>query len=349
MPARGAREDEAESLTVLDLDAPELGIRPEDQYAAIPPGPRLIPRRRHNESSAAPLLLLGGLVLFFALGAWLGGAGSDEHDGTTASTGDPLPVLEESTGTELLLVGEGRMDALDVDGSRVRAVGDVSARSVLVPSAVPRRVWLTTPEPDGSTVVRELDVADGTETSAPIAVDGRVVGALSGGIVVERVPGALELVGADAETLRELGDQRTFVASAGDVLATRSTACTGPDCEITVDDFATGVTRQVRIELGSVGPEVAAISPDGRRLAVLRSDGVEMHGVVVDLRLATVSRFEARAAVRGLSGAPALAWSSDGNWLFVATVRSGINAVGSDGQVYRVDAELPTFSGIVTG
>ncbi len=348
MPARGAREDEAESLTVLDLDAPELGIRPEDQYAAIPPGPRLVPRRRHDESSAAPLLLLGALVLFFAVGAWLGGAGSEDDEGTSTDAG-PLPALEASTGTELLLVGEGRMDALDVDGSRVRAVGDVSARSVLVPSAVPGRVWLTTPEPDGSTVVRELDVADGTETTAPIPVDGRVVGALSGGLVVERVPGALELVGADAETLRELGDQRTFVASAGDVLATRSTTCTRSDCDITVDDFATGVTRQVRIELGSVGPEVAAISPDGRRLAVLRSDGVEMHGVVVDLRLATVSRFEARAAVRGLSGAPALAWSSDGDWLFVATVRSGINAVGSDGQVYRVDAELPPFSGIVTG
>jgi hypothetical protein len=347
MPARGAQDDE--SLPVLELDAPELGIRPEDRYAVIPPGPRLIPRRQHSESSAAPLLLLGGLVAFFIVGALLGGAGSDEDADTSNAGGGPLPVLEQETSTELLLFGEGSVTALDVDEARLTPVGDAAARAVLVPSTVPGRVWLTSTEADGSTVVRELDLADGTETSAPVPIDGRVVGALSGGIVVEREPGVLEFVGNDGDAVRGLGDQRAFVASAGDVLATKSATCNRRDCEVTIDDLATGVARQVQPDLGSVGAELAAVSPDGRRLAVLRSDGVETHGVLVDLRLETISRFQSRAALQTPIGAPALAWSAEGDWLFVATVRNGLDAVAEDGRVYRVEAELPPFSGIVTG
>ena len=347
MPARGAQDDE--SLPVLELDAPELGIRPEDRYAAIPPGPRLIPRRQHTESSSAPLLLLGGLVAFFVLGALLGGAGSDDDNGTSDAGRGSLPVLDQETSTELLLFSDGSVTALDVDRSRLTPVGEVAARTALTPSTVPGRVWIASTEPDGPTLVGELDLADATETAAPTPVDGRVVGALRGGIVVERGPGVLELVNADGATVRELGDQRAFVASAGDVLATKTVTCSRRDCEVTVEDLATGVARQVRPDLGSVGAELAAVSPDGRRLAVLRSDGVETHGVLVDLRLETITRFESRGAVQAPTGAPALAWSTDGNWLFVATVRNGLDAVAENGRVYRVEAELPLFSGIVTG
>lgn len=349
MPAREARDDEAQSLPVLDLDAPELGIRPEDQYAAIPPGPRLIPRRHHEQSSSAPILLLGGLVVFFVVGALLGGAGSDEDDEGAGQRAAISPVLEQPTGTDLLLFGDGHVTTLDVDRARVTRVGDVAARAVLVPSAVPGRVWLTSPGSGGSTTVRELDLADGTETSAPVPVNGRVVGALREGVVVERAPGALELVNVESATARTLGDQQTIVAAAGDTLATRTAECSQPDCEITVADLTTGTSRQLRLEVGGAGDELAALSPDGRRLAVLRSDGVETHGALIDLRLETITRFESRAAQLAGTGAPTLAWSSDGNWLFVATVRNGIDAISADGEAYRISADLPLFEGIVTG
>jgi hypothetical protein len=59
-----------------------------------------------------------------------------------------------------------------------------------------------------------------------------------------------------------------------------------------------------------------------------------------------VTPFRTRA-VRRDSGAP-LAWSSDGAWLFVATERDGLDAVGIDGQGYRVANALPPFEAILS-
>ncbi len=360
MPSRGTRGGQAEDeqpLTVLELDAPELGIRPEDRFAAIPPGPRLIPRRHHDESSSAPFVLLAGLVAFFVLGAWLGGAGSDENERTGGATEGPLPVLDQGTGTTVLLFGD-RVTALDLDRSpplrsavpRLRDVADdVLDDAVLVPSAAPGRAWLATPEPDGGSVVREVDLADGSAVTPPVRVDGRVVGAVTAGVVVERAPGRLELVAADGTVVRGLGEQRVFLAAAGDAVATRSSTCRGAECAVTVDDLATGATRELQTELATVGAELAALSPGGRRLGVLRSAGVETRGIVVDLRLETVAQFRARGVPRGAAGGvPALGWSPDGGWLFIATARGGLDAVASDGLTYRVDAEVPTFTGIMT-
>jgi len=354
--ARPTRDAEPQPLTVLDLDAPELGLRPEDQFASVPPGRRLIPRRQHDESSSAPLLLLAGLVVFFVVGAWLGGADSDEDD--RGAPDGPQPALMQSTGTALVLLGDAGVAALDVDRAAVtpaRAPGfdtlarDVAGHAAVVPSAASGRVWIATAEPAGTSVVREVDLADGSTTVPALRVEGSVVGALTQGVLVEAPGGGLELVGADGARVRELGAGRMFLAARGDVLATRPADCDGAACTVIVDNLATGTAYELRAELGAAGTELASMSPDGRQLAVLRSDGVETRGILVDLRLDTVTPFGGRAALQGPSGAPTLAWSPEGDWLFVATVRGGLDAVARDGQTYRVEAELPPFTGIVTG
>jgi hypothetical protein len=341
---------------VLDLDAPELGIRPEDRFAAIPPGPRLIPRRHHDESSRAPFVLLAGLVAFFVIGAWLGGAGSDDDDGPDTRDA-PASPLAQATGTRLVLLGGESVAVFDVDEAAVTPVetsgfdalaSAIAAHPVTVRPGSPGQIWVATAEQDGASSAHQLDLADGSPTAADVVVEGHVIGALSAAVVVERAGGGLDIVDGSGTTIRELGTGRAFLAAGGAVLATRSRDCTGAECEVVVDDFATGVTYRLRTGLGASGGELATVSPDGRRLAVVRSDGVETHGALVDLRLDTVIPFEARATLRRSTGAPTLAWSPDGSWLFVATTRGGLDAVASDGQTYRVEAELPPFAAIVT-
>jgi len=340
-----------EPLTVLDLDDPEIGIRPEDRFAAIPPGPRIVPRRVRTESTNAPLLLLGALVAFFLVGAWLGGPGSPEPEsGATA-----VPELDQRTRTILLTFGGGDVRRLDVDRRSTHAEHDeglralaaaLSGRTRLVPSAATGRIWLVTGDPGGFSTVQEIEVADGSPTAPPTRLEGFVSGAVSTGLVVERASGALEIVGVDDATVSPLAEDRLFVAAAGTQLATTSAGCTGPECEIVVDDVVTGASRRLKVELGPGGTEVAGFSPDGAQLVVARSDGVQTRGVIIDVPLETVTTFRARA-VRRDSSAP-LAWSPDGAWLFLATERDGLDAVGVDGQGYRVEADLPPFDAIVT-
>ena len=352
MTCHGCGADLGEPLTVVDLDDPEIGVRPEDRFAAIPPGPRIVPRRIHDESNRAPILLLGALLAFFVLGALLGGSGSSpEESGTPAA---PTPDLDQPTDTTLLLLGPEGATRLDVDDRTARPVGTeklealvdaAGGRGRLVPSAVAGRVWAVTTGPSATSLAQELATADGSATSALVEVEGLVAGAVTTGLVVERPSGALEIVDGTGATVATLPENRLFLAAAGDQLATRPADCTAKECEVVVDNVETGTSRTVSVTLGSGGTEVASFSPDGQRLMVARSDGVHTGGVVVDVPLETVTTFRTRA-VRRDSAAP-LAWSVDGAWLFVAADRNGLDAVGADGQGYRVDAELPPFEAIV--
>ena len=357
MPARWRKSDDdvaddAEPLSVLDLDDPELGIRPEDRFAAIPPGPRLVPRRVHDESTRAPVLLLGGLLVLFVVGSWLGGSGSDESPETIAGR----PVLDQITGTTILLVGEekaavidvGRNGAIPADDAGAEAVVRArSARARVVPSATVGRAWMVSRGPGGVSIAREIDIADGS-TTAEVQVEGIVAGATEAGLVVERPSGLLELVGPDGATIVTLAPSGSVLGAARDLVAFR------PDCEdracgVTVIDIATGTQRALPGELAASGTEIGSLSPDGRLLAIARSDGVDTRGVLVDMEVGSVTPFEARGLRRAALGPAALAWSADGAWLFVATAPSGLDAVATgDGTSYRVNAELPQSSAILT-
>lgn len=358
VPARWGRSDDevaddAEPLSVLDLDDPELGIRPEDRFATIPPGPRLIPRRVHDESTRAPVLLLAGLLVLFVVGSWLGGIGSDEPPETRAG---PVPVLDQTTGTTLLLVGEegaavidvGRKAAISVDDEGTRAIARArSIRSRVVPSATAGRAWIVSGEPNGVSTAREIDIGDGS-TTAEVQVEGVVTGATEAGLVVERKSGPVEVVGADGTTIMMLAPSGRVVGAARNLVAVRP-ECEGRVCGVAVIDVATGARRELPGELAASGTELGSLSPDGRLLAIVRSDGVDTHGVLVDVELGVVTPFQARGLRRAALGPAALAWSADDAWLFVATAPSGLDAVATgDGTTYRVDAVLPPFTAILT-
>ena len=345
--------DDAEPLSVLDLDDPELGIRPEDRFAAIPPGPRLVPRRVHDESTRAPVLLLAGLLALFVLGSWLGGIGSDE---APESRADPAqPVLDQTTDTTLLLVGEedaavidvGRKAAIPVDDAGTRAIARArSIRSRVVASSTAGRAWIVTREPDGTSIAREIDTTSGA-TTAKVQIDGLVAGATEAGLVVERRSGPVEVVGADGATTTTLAPSGRVMGAARNLVTVRP-ECAGRACGVAVIDVTTGTSRELPGELAASGTELGSLSPDGRKLAIVRSDGVDTHGVLVDVELGTVTPFRARGLRRAALGPAALAWSPDEAWLFVATAPNGLDAVATgDGTAYRVDAELPPVSAIL--
>jgi len=358
VPARRGRSDDddvaddAEPLSVLDLDDPELGIRPEDRFAAIPPGPRLVPRRMHDESTRAPVLLLAALLALFVVGSWLGGIGPDEASEPTTGA---LPVLDQTTGTTLLLVGDegaavidvGRNAAMAVDDRGTRAVMRArSTRSRVVASATAGRAWIVTREADGVSTAREIDIADGS-TTAVVPVEGVLAGAVDAGLVVERPSGLVEVVGTDGATIVTLAPSGRVVGAARDLVAVRP-ECEDRACGVALIDVATGAQREFPAELAARGTEVGSLSPDARLLAIARSDGVDTSGILVDVDVGSVTPFRARGLGRAALGPAALAWSHDGAWLFVATAPSGLDAVATgDGASYRVNAELDPFAAIL--
>jgi hypothetical protein len=216
-----------ESLPAVDLEDDELGIRTEDRYAYVPPGPQWIRRRVHHDSTRIPVLVLAALLLVFLVGAWLQRGSGDRAAPRPDVPAIALPTLQQSTRTSLLVLTPGGVKTLDVDSRQVREsavtelpVGPVTAavtsgenavlvvdhRAYVVPlslegpatgigSAVevfpsPRadRVWLLTYPPDGTVAAREVDLS-GAETAPPAVLGGSAtVRAASGnGLVIERL------------------------------------------------------------------------------------------------------------------------------------------------------------------
>jgi hypothetical protein len=124
---RHSGDVDLEPLTPIDLDDAEAGIRPEDRYAAIPPGPKLIRRRVHDQSSWAPAWLLAGIVALFVIGALLGRGARDAENGRDARVATP-PPLRAVTGEKVLLLGGAGIATYHIDDrtvSPVRAEGFV--------------------------------------------------------------------------------------------------------------------------------------------------------------------------------------------------------------------------------
>jgi hypothetical protein len=369
--------DAGEALPVVDLDDTELGIRHEDRYAYVPPGPQWIRRRVHDTSTHIPIAVLVGLVLFVVLGVWLGRSGSDGADPPRHVTAQSLPGLHRATGASLLVLAPDGLHTLDVDGQRLRTgsvaelpVGPVTAavtiedRAVLVvdhrahvvprsleepavgigpavevyPSHRAERVWVLTYPANGTVVAREVNL-DGAETSPTAVLGGSatVRGAAGDGLVVDRLgtDGVRSLATwnpARSEPPSTFRTDALFVAAHRSIVASRPAGCGGGQCELYLDDVASGEQRVIRNALVGGGVAAAAFTDSGRRLAVVESDGDRSRGALVDTTGA-LKRFVADpvAAAR-----PALAWSRDGAWLFVASSTGTIDAVDRRGRAYAI-------------
>jgi hypothetical protein len=127
--------DELDDLPVVELEDAELGIRSEDRYAAIPPGPKLIRRRVHDQSSRAPAYLLVALFMLVALAAWLGrgdhhGATSSDAAGTAGE--QVIRVFRHLTNAQAVLRSGNALFVVDVDRGSIVPLQprDLPAQSV---------------------------------------------------------------------------------------------------------------------------------------------------------------------------------------------------------------------------
>ena len=383
--------DAGESLPVVELADDELGIRTEDRYAYVPPGPKWIRRRVHDDSARIPIAILAGLVLFFLVGAWLQQSPRDRATPPRDVAADALPALRQPTRTSLLVLTPDGVQTLDVDRRQTRVaapaefpVGPVTAattsgdHAVLVvdhrayvvplsldgpaagigsavevfPSKRDRRVWLLTYPPDGSVLGREVDLT-GVETTAPAVLGGSatVRAAAGDGLVIERLiaDGTRALATWDpAQPALGPDTFRTgalFVAAGRAVVASRDAACVARRCDLFLDDVVTGHGRVIGNALGQGGVAAAAFSSDGRHLAVVESDGDRSQGTIIDTTTGSLTPFSA-GPVAGTH--PALAWSRDGRWLFVATSSGRIDAVDARGHGYSVKTRRLDSAALVT-
>jgi hypothetical protein len=383
--------DAGESLPAVDLDDADLGIRTEDRYAYVPPGPKWIRRRVHDESTRIPVVILAGLVLFFLVGAWLQHPSRDRAAPPQRVTAEALPGLRQSTDTSLLVLTPDGLHTLDVDRRQVRSgtvaelpVGSVTAaatsndhavlvvdhRAYVVPlslegpaagvgsavDAFPSKrdghVWLLTYPPDGTVVAREVDLA-GVETTPPAVLAGSatVRGVAGDGLVIERLgaDGTRALASWDpAQPTSAPVTFRTnalFVAAGPGVVASRDAACGTRRCDLHLDDLAAGRERVIGNSLGRDGVAAAAFSADGRRLAVLESDGIRSRGTLIDTTTGALTPFVTGPVA---STRPAVAWSRDGAWAFVATSAGRIDAVDARGRGYSVKTRRLDSAALVT-
>jgi hypothetical protein len=383
--------DAGEALPVVELEDDELGIRTEDRYGYVPPGPKWIPRRIHHDSARVPIAILVGLLVVFLVGAWLQQSSRDRALPARDVTAGALPALSSTTRTSLLVLSPDGVNTLDVDRRQARSgaiaelpVGPVTAATTsgddavivvdhrayavplsldgpatgigsaveVFPSKRDRRVWLLTYPPDGSVTAREVDLA-GVETTPPAVLGGSatVRTAVAGGLVIERLlaDGTRALATwdpdrpADAPVTFRTG--ALFVAAGRDVVASRDATCPARRCDLYLDDLATGSERVIGNALGRGGVTAAAFSDDGRRLAVVESDGDRSRGTLIDTTTESLTPFVAEPVA---STRPALAWSRDRRWFFVATRTGRVDAVDAAGHAYSIKTRRFDSAALVT-
>ena len=235
-------------LAVADVDA---GIRREDRYVALPPGPRWVPRRVRRESSRAPIVIVGIVLTVLVLAGVLG-----QGEPTRAVPATP-PLLEEPTGVTLLRAGPRGLERIDIDKGRVltfRTTGAPVGRVrqlVTVPDGIVAltgpgafmlddrsATWLgnadaLVPSPEGAQLVSYLRPGEIVLTPPGVVLElegdtdqeivGEVVAVLSSGPLLQRVRDdgvpLLEIYGEAGAHL--LAADETFVAAALDTIVTR--------------------------------------------------------------------------------------------------------------------------------
>ena len=96
--------------------------------------------------------------------------------------------------------------------------------------------------------------------------------------------------------------------------------------------------------LSGGGVAAAAFTDNGRRLAVVESDGARSQGTIVDTATGKVTPFVADPLA---TSRPALAWSHDGAWLFVATSTAAVDAVDRRGRAFAVSIPAVEGAGVL--
>jgi hypothetical protein len=288
-----------EPLTPIDLEDAEVGIRPEDRYAAIPPGPRLIRRRVHEESSWAPLWLLVGVVVLFGLAALLGRGGGDDATAPSPSPSESSPP-RTVTGEQLLLIGGQGVAEYDVDDQReVKLASDGFSGAVVMAAtttdgvvvfdgerafATARRIpavdlgpaigvagdgdrgWLLVPAADGRVLAREATVgaAPAPEILLPRGVL-RVVatrdGFLTSGATANGRSWIAYVPLAAPEESYRIRHDHLLLAASGTTLASTPAACADARCDLVLDDLETGETTVLPGALDQGPPTRAVLAP----------------------------------------------------------------------------------------
>jgi hypothetical protein len=302
-----------EPLTPIDLDDAEVGIRPEDRYAAIPPGPKLIRRRVHDESSWAPLWLLAGVVVLFAVAALLGRVGNDDREAADPSEAPPVPVV---TGEKLLVIGGSGVARLDVDSGRTRVLsGDRFTGPVIMAAATADgavlfdgsrahalardlpavdlgsaigvagdgdHAWLLVPTGDGRLMAREATIG-GAPAPEIVLPRGalRVIATRDGFVTSGRSDTGRSWIAYTSlrspERVTRLRRDHLLLAASGTTVASTPAACSDPQCDLVFDDLETGETTVLQGALDQGPPTRAVLAPSTEWIFL--QYGAELRGV----------------------------------------------------------------------
>lgn len=374
-------DDELDDLPVVELEDAELGIRPEDRYAAIPPGPKLIRRRVHDQSRRAPAYLLVALFMLVALAAWLGRAshGATSSDGAGTAGEHATRLFRHLTNAEIVVRSGNALFVVDVDrgsvvgrpprnlptqpvdrliatgGTLVEQVNgrayairnaagpavDLGPAETVVAATEPERVWIAALV-GGRYLLRQI-ATDGTtiETEQLQPTEG-LAGVTTGGVVLSNGTSRVTLLAPQDGSRRQLGGNASFIASNATAVVTIEIR---GDDYLNVDDPAHG--RHASFRRGLVNAS-GRVLPDFSS-ASLSPDGSRLAfttpsgaGVTLALIDLHTGRIVSHQAIP-VANAPT-AWSRDSRWLFAGAPGGGLLAIDRRGTSALVDAPVDPFS-----
>jgi hypothetical protein len=196
--------------------------------------------------------------------------------------------------------------------------------SSVLAAVSPTHVWIV----DGNgphATIRELDSSGRTIVSASTPAGWSPLAGTAAGIILVRVDDGHHQPGFEVwdpftgKIGFAGGDGSTVIAASAHVIAW-SYGCTQSPCRAHIIDPSTGLERAI-VQLNTFRPwSAAAMSPDGRYLALFSVDlaGNGMGGVLVeDLKLGTSQVVDPGPAQ--FNGPWSLVWSSSSQWLFLAS------------------------------
>lgn len=377
-------DDELDDLPVVELEDAELGIRPEDRYAAIPPGPKLIRRRVHDESRRAPAYLLVALFMLVALAAWLG-AGS--HHGATSSNGagtageHATRLFRHLTNAQVVMRIRNALFVVDVDrGSLVglaprnvppqpvdrlivtgrTLVAQVDGRAYAIRSAAapavdlgPAETVVAATEPErvwitalvgGQYLLRQVATDGTTIEIAQLQPTEGLAGVSTGGVVLSSSRPSRVTLLAPRDGSRQRLGG-TASFIASNAAAVVTTEIRGRLDYLNVDDPAHGRHRSFRRGLVNASGRVL---PDFSSMS-LSPDGSRLaftNPSATGVTLALIDLHTGRIVSR--QAIPVAdtptAWSRDSSWLFAGAPGGGLLAIDRRGTSALVDAPVDPFS-----
>ena len=376
-------DDELDDLPVVELEDAELGIRPEDRYAAIPPGPKLIRRRVHDESRRAPAYLLVALFMLVALAA---GLGRGSHHGATSSNGagtageHATRLFRHLTNAQVVMRIRNALFVVDVDrGSLVglaprnvppqpvdrlivtgrTLVAQVGGRAYSISSARaaaidlgPAETVVAAIEPErvwitalvgGQYLLREVATDGTTIETEQLQPTEALAGVTTGGVVLSNGPSRVTLLAPRDGSRRQLGGTASFIASNATAVVTTEIR-KGLD-SLNVDDPAHG--RHASFRRGLVNAS-GRVLPDFSSVS-LSPDGSRLavtNPSAAGVTLALIDLHSGRVVSRqaiAVTDAP-IAWSHDSDWLFAGAPDGGLLAIARQGTAALVDAPVDPFS-----